>query len=118
MKVAIIGTRFERMERRASQIVKPIIDEQPPGAIFVTGCCPTGVDFVVRCLVLDAGRPLVVFHAAWGKHGKAAGPIRNKLLVEYADRVYALPYGLSPGSRNAIALAQAASKPCTVLELP
>lgn len=40
------------------------------------------------------------FPADWGKHGKAAGPIRNREMAEYADALLLLWDGKSSGSFN------------------
>ncbi len=40
------------------------------------------------------------FPADWGKHGKAAGPIRNREMAEYADALLLLWDGKSRGSAN------------------
>lgn len=37
--------------------------------------------------------PLKVFKADWSKYGRAAGPIRNKQMAEYADAVILFPGG-------------------------
>lgn len=40
------------------------------------------------------------FPADWGTHGKAAGPIRNKQMAEYADALLLIWDGKSRGSAN------------------
>lgn len=40
------------------------------------------------------------FPADWKNKGKAAGPIRNKQMAEYADAVLLFWNGRSPGSKN------------------
>jgi hypothetical protein len=37
--------------------------------------------------------PIKLFPANWEKYGKAAGPIRNREMVEYADAVVLFPGG-------------------------
>ena len=44
--------------------------------------------------------PIQRFHANWEKEGKAAGPIRNKKMAEYADAGIILNEGMSRGSEN------------------
>ena len=44
--------------------------------------------------------PLKTFHADWDKHGKAAGPIRNREMAEYADALLLIWDGESKGSFN------------------
>ena len=38
----------------------------------------------------------------WNKHGKAAGPIRNRQMAEYADCLIAVWDGKSRGTKNMI----------------
>ena len=46
--------------------------------------------------------PLTVFKADWNKHGKAAGPIRNREMAKYADGLIAFWDGVSKGTGNMI----------------
>jgi hypothetical protein len=49
---------------------------------------------------------MLVFHADWDKHGKAAGPMRNKEMINAEpDALVAFWDGKSPGTRSMIALA-------------
>lgn len=43
---------------------------------------------------------LSIFKPDWDKHGKAAGPIRNKQMAEYADELLLIWDGKSKGSKN------------------
>ena len=47
-----------------------------------------------------ASLKLTKFPADWDKHGKAAGPIRNKQMAEYADALLLIWDGKSRGSKN------------------
>lgn len=44
--------------------------------------------------------PVKLFPADWEAHGKAAGPIRNKQMAEYADALLLIWDGESRGSAN------------------
>ncbi len=46
------------------------------------------------------------FPAKWGEHGKAAGPIRNKQMAEYADALILIWDGKSRGSANMLKQAE------------
>ncbi|MEQ8354639.1 MAG: SLOG family protein [Kiloniellaceae bacterium] len=39
------------------------------------------------------GIPVAEFPADWNKHGRAAGPIRNRRMAEYGDALVAFPGG-------------------------
>lgn len=45
---------------------------------------------------------LRVFHADWKRYNKAAGPIRNRQMAEYADILIAFWDGKSGGTKNMI----------------
>ena len=70
----------------------------------------TGVDACAKRLTQDKyptdmiGMRLVgkykEFPANWENHGKAAGPIRNKQMAEYADALLLIWDGESRGSAN------------------
>lgn len=55
-----------------------------PTEIYV-GDCPTGADALVREWAEDKqGTDFSIFHADWKTHGKAAGPIRNRIMLDDA----------------------------------
>jgi hypothetical protein len=47
-------------------------------------------------------KTITPFPADWDQHGKAAGPIRNREMAEYADELIALWDGKSRGTKNMI----------------
>ena len=59
--------------------------------------------------------PKQYFPANWDKHGKAAGPIRNKEMAEYADAAIIFWDGKSRGSKNMIDNMKALNKPYKVI---
>lgn len=86
------------------------------------GDCPTGLDAIVKGLRTTC----VVYRAAWGVHGKAAGPIRNAAMLEgsgnlrsvaldcRADLLIAFP----GGAGTADCVRQARELGIPVLEVP
>lgn len=69
---------------------------------FVHGGCPTGADKYCN-EVADSYHDttkLTVFKADWKLNGKAAGPIRNEKMAEYADVLLLIWDGESKGSLN------------------
>jgi len=51
------------------------------------------------------------FSADWDKHGKAAGPIRNRQMAEYSDALVAVCDGESKGTTNMILEMHRLNKP-------
>jgi hypothetical protein len=49
---------------------------------------------------LETGNPETGYAPNWKEHGRAAGPIRGKLLVAAADNILALWDGKSQGTAN------------------
>lgn len=72
----------------------------------VSGCAPgadTHGEFFAACKDI----PVVEFPANWNTHGKAAGPIRNQAMADYADALILVWDGKSRGSRDMLRKARA-----------
>ena len=68
----------------------------------------SGVDWLAKSWSLNRGVPMQEFRADWDTYGYAAGPIRNKQMLESfkPDCVIAFCYGSGKGTRNMINLAE------------
>lgn len=62
----------------------------------------TGADEYGRVWAIGNNIPVKMFPANWGAHGKSAGPIRNRQMAEYAERLIAFWDGKSRGTKNMI----------------
>lgn len=67
--------------------------------------CAQGVDIRGYFWSVQNDIPCTKFPADWRKHGKAAGPIRNRKMAEYADALIAVWDGKSRGTRHMIEVA-------------
>lgn len=82
--------------------------------VVVHGGCPTGADamaeYWARTQAAHGRNVQVEVHRAdWDQHGRAAGPIRNKAMVDSgADRCVAFIRNHSRGASNCVGLALAA----------
>jgi hypothetical protein len=61
-----------------------------------------GVDTLGEVWALANSIPVEAFPADWSQHGRAAGPIRNREMAEYADALIAIWDGESKGTANMI----------------
>lgn len=62
----------------------------------------TGVDRMGETWATANNIPVKAMPADWYRYGKAAGPIRNRAMAEYADAAVVVWDGKSAGSRNMI----------------
>ena len=77
-----------------------------------------GADTLAERYAAERDIPIQVFPAEWKKYGKAAGPMRNRAMLEYANEetavVAAFWDGQSRGTGNMIKQAKAAGAECHV----
>ena len=97
MKLLVVtGGRDYKHEKRVHELLKRI----DPEVVYV-GDCPTGVDKFTRYWCDKSAVPFRVFEAQWDDFGKAAGPIRNKEMIEAAAQDVVKPILLAfPGGRG------------------
>ena len=69
-----------------------------------------GVDALGEAWALAHGLPVRIFRADWKKHGRKAGPLRNREMAAYAEALIAIPTG-GPGTQNMIKEAWLAKRP-------
>lgn len=73
----------------------------------------TGVDSLAKRFADEAGTTVITMKADWNEHGKAAGPIRNSEMIQYAVEdgetagLLAIWDGYSRGTWDCIKKAQA-----------
>lgn len=80
---------------------------------MVTGGA-SGVDSIAHALALTLGLVASVIPALWGKYGDAAGPIRNRQILEKFDVDVVLAFPGGNGTADMIGLAEAAGIPVWV----
>ena len=74
----------------------------------VSGGCFNSPDTFGEIAAMELNLPIKIFSPDWDLHGKAAGPIRNREMAKYCDRVILMWDGKSRGSaimkKEAVAL--------------
>ena len=110
-RIIIAGSRkFNNYEKLSSTINKIISTIKDEDIEIISGGC-TGADALADKYAWKNEIRFSVFPADWTTYGKAAGPIRNRQMAEYAakaDRgiLIAFPIGESRGTRNMINVAK------------
>ena len=101
MKTIVAGSRdftdYELLKRQVNyyRAHKGIITEIVSGGA-------RGADMLGEQYAIEFNLPLKIFPADWDKHGRAAGPIRNRQMADYADALIAVWDGQSRGTKNMI----------------
>ena len=112
MRVLVTGSRKWTNEAAVLGALNQVYKEHGR-FMLVHGACSTGADHMAQHWYDVAGEflgcDLETFPAAWEMLGKAAGPERNKRMVEAgADLVLAFPLPEGSGTQGTIKLAKEA----------
>lgn len=89
----------------------------PTGSILFHGDCPTGADAIADSIARTIGMEVRRFPADWRRHGRRAGPLRNRGMRDAALRAssvesmpvvcLAFPLPQSKGTLDMMALCEA-----------
>lgn len=109
MRIVIAGSRefddYELLERTMDHI----LDEQAAPVELVSGHAK-GADLLAEKYAGENGLPIHIIKPDWKAYGRAAGPIRNRQMLDYAKEesplVVAFWDGKSKGTRNTIETAR------------
>ena len=83
---------------------------------IISGGAP-GADSLAERLAKEEGIPITVINADWKKHGRAAGPIRNRAMAERADALLAFLQENSKGTANMIQQAKKHGLEVTIINI-
>ena len=103
MKTIIAGSRTIADRETVFELLERI----PWEVTEVVSGAARGVDVLGEQWASDNRIRLSRFPASWHKHGKAAGPIRNQEMADYADALVAIWDGESRGTKDMIDKAMA-----------
>lgn len=98
MKLIIAGGRKYEFSLDDLDMLDRIIDSHGVSEV-VSGKC-SGADRQGELWAEFRAIPVKLFPADWDKFPRAAGPIRNKEMAEYADAVALFPGGAGTGSMH------------------
>ena len=103
MKICVAGSRDYINKGLVEEV---LFDEFISGDnILITGGAK-GVDTWAEDWAKEHDHvPYEVYHADWNKHGRSAGYIRNKLMIEKSDKLIAFWDGTSKGTKHTIDIA-------------
>lgn len=108
MKIAIIGSRSITMAN---------IDAYVSNNDEIVSGGAAGVDSCAANYARRKGLKLTEFLPQYDKYGRAAPIVRNKEIVDYADKVVAFWDGRSKGTLFVIKYAQKTGTPCIIVRV-
>lgn len=125
LRIVVAGNRtFDDQARADAELDAALAEIAAKGPIesveFVSGGC-RGADALGEAYARKRGWPITVMPAEWEKYGRAAGPIRNAEMLDYAraetPRLVAFWDGRSHGTRDVIARANEKGVPTKIVYL-
>jgi len=104
MRVLVCGSR----DWELISLIRQELSKLDRGAVIIHGAC-RGADSIAGIAAQELGLRVREFPADWGRYGRAAGPIRNKQMLDEGkpDVVWAFHENFlkSKGTRNMVDLA-------------
>ena len=105
MRILVCGSRDYANPNKVHEILSRYADQNP---VIIQGEAK-GADACGKLAAQVLGLKCESYPADWARHGRAAGPIRNKLMLDTGiDLVLAFWDGKSNGTRNMMSLARKA----------
>ncbi|MHC4835413.1 MAG: SLOG family protein [Planctomycetota bacterium] len=105
MRVAIVGSRGYEPLSDVIEYVRSL----PLDTVIITGGAQ-GVDKTAEIEARARGMEVVIHEAQWNLHGRSAGMIRNRLVVDDCDKLAAFWDQESPGTKGVMSMASKAGK--------
>ena len=106
MKIAIIGSR---------SILTADLDTYISDDDEIVSGGAVGIDSCAAEYAEKNGISLKVFIPEYEKYGRGAPIVRNKQIVDYADKILAFWDGKSRGTLSVIKYAEKVGKPCEII---
>lgn len=110
MKIAIIGSRTFLDYELLSNTIKNYLSENNLIIKSVVSGGAKGADTLAEKFALENTIEMIVFKPDWKRFGKRAGFIRNTLIIENSDIVFAFWEGKSSGTKDSIEKAKSLNK--------
>ena len=100
---ALINSALNLIEVNSDLELGEYMDLDFPRLEIVHGGCSSGPDAAAEIWYheyVEYCKTRTKFEPDWKRHGKAAGPIRNRQMANYADTLLLIWDGKSKGSKN------------------
>lgn len=100
-KIIVTGGR----SYRDYQMVDDVLDFIKPDKV-IHGKCRTGADQIADDWAKDKHIPVVTYEADWNTNGRAAGPLRNREMLENHQDAVVIAFPGNRGTEDCISTAK------------
>lgn len=111
MKIAIIGGRDFNNNKLFYDVMTPY---QLKITTVVSGGAK-GADYMGESWAISCNIATEIYLPDWKLHGKSAGFIRNRLIIDASDGIIAFWDKISKGTKNSIDVARNLNKPIRII---
>lgn len=118
MKTIIAGSRSFERHANLPRLIADAVECSDFEVTEVVSGCARGIDTAGEAWAAAHGIPIRRFPADWGRHGRAAGPMRNAEMARYAQALIVIWDGVSRGTKNMIETAKREGLPVHVATMP
>lgn len=116
-KIAVIGSRnfcdYSFFAKKLEQIISNLDGDIE----YISGGCLNSADELIQRYCKENNCKLTEFLPDWEAHKKAAGIIRNKLIVNECTHLIAYWNGVSKGTKNSVDMARKQNKPIRIIKI-
>ena len=102
MRIVIGGSRTYTDYKAFSEALDSVLSSMPQNEITILSGHCKGVDAMAERYAAEHKISIRVYPAEWNIYGRAAGPVRNRRMVEECDLVIAFWDGRSKGTKSLI----------------
>ena len=114
--IAVIGSRnfcdYSFFAEKLEHLLQNLSDYS-----FVSGGCKDSADALIVRFCQENNFKLIEHLPDWELHKKAAGIIRNKLIINDATHIIAFWDGISKGTANSLKLAEKRNLPIKIIKI-
>lgn len=111
MKLAIVGSRnFNNYD-----LLCDLLESKKVKITTIISGGAVGADSLGKKFAMENNINYIEYLPNWSTHGKSAGYIRNKLIIENSDAVLAFWDGISKGTKHSIDIAISLKKPIKII---
>lgn len=114
MKLAIVGARKFTDYELFKEKVDQFLEEWGELIECIVSGGATGTDTMAEKYAKEHGYKTIIHYPQWDKYGRAAGPMRNTLIVEDATHVIAFPAVGGHGTQDTMKKTKKTNKPMKV----